>query len=115
MALLLPIFGLMNANLLVSSWKRFGVLLALLAFLSGCESGRPDLNDPVAVADYLCEQSNAVKALGEKGDKEGAMELLMDIKAFEQEVRTHHGDAFGEFNSEMEREMNERCLLDVPE
>ena len=100
-------------------FSRLPILLATLlltGFLTACSSGSlPDLNDPIAVADYLCDMNNEAQKLSGKGDTEGAMEVLTEIHVFELEMRKHHGDAFGEFNSKMEKEMNARCIQDAEE
>lgn len=113
----LPNFRPMKAITLQTLFRNtaFASLFLAVLFLGGCSESRPDLDDPVAVADYLCRKSSEVQQLGQDGETEEALALLAEVQAFEQEVRAHHGEGFGAFNSEMEQQMSENCLLDAPE
>ena len=94
------------------------VLLMTGILVVGC-SGKPDLDDPQAVADYICAQTKEIQdfAMQDMADEkrdEGVIEFQTNMRKFENDLRLHHGENFNDFNSKVEEIFVGECQLDVP-
>jgi len=99
----------------LSTSFRWLLFLPLALIMAAC-SGEPNLGDAEAVAEYLCEESNAItESTVENGiDDEALNNYVQDMRAFEAKLRAYHGDTFADWNSRMEAHFLEICRLEEP-
>lgn len=90
------------------------LLMGGLPFLISCQPQGPDLNDPMAMADYLCQRTRDIIDAAQKGDKLREDEILTEMETLEEQMKALHQDDFDDFEAELGKCLKSNCKVAAP-
>jgi hypothetical protein len=97
--------------------KKVFVLFAFAAALTftACGGGKPDLDNPEAVAKFMCDKTKEMMELAKdlEGNKDKIEALDKEMQAFEEEIEQHHKDGEKEFEGKVQEAFKKVCDIDL--
>ena len=97
--------------------KKVFVLLAFVATvaLTSCGGGKPDLDDPKAVASYMCDKTKEMMELAKdlEGNAGKIEAMEKEIEAFEEEIEQHHKDGEKAFEEKVQAAFKDVCDINL--
>lgn len=93
----------------------FFLAFAAMILFSACGGGKPDIEDPEAVAKWMCDKSKELIELSAKPEEnEKAMEKIQEeMEELEEDIEQHHKANEREFEDKVEEAFKKVCDVDL--
>lgn len=87
----------------------FAIMATLV--LSACGGGKPNLDDPKAIAKFNCDKMKEMMGLmGDPVANASKIEAIgKEMEAFEKDFKAHHGDKSEEMEAKVEEALKTEC------
>jgi hypothetical protein len=84
---------------------------AAMLLLTACGGGKPNMDDPKAIAEYNCEKMKEMMSLMKDpiANASKIEAIGTEMEAFEKEFEAHHGDKADEMQGKVRDALKEVC------
>ncbi|MEM0997322.1 MAG: hypothetical protein AAGN35_09600 [Bacteroidota bacterium] len=92
----------------------FAFAAAAMTF-TACGGGEPDLNNPEAVATYMCDKTKDMMEFAKdlEGNKDKIEALDKEMQAFEEKIEAAHKDDEQEFQEKVQEAFKKVCDINL--